>query len=178
MAWRTGWIIVIPTTELISCRNAVDGRGFLKFELKCQIKHLPIVLTHNATYHTSHLTLQASQIRHHTFNSKTINKSCITNHSTDYTSHTTHHTSHLWRQTFHSIPITNHGSRIKQHIAHHKLHITLKHSFYHGQEPSFSKQYHLLPIRNTSRGKDMPGLKTPVRKKETVNTHATTFRKY
>lgn len=119
MAWRTGWIIVIPTTELISCRNAVDGRGFLKSELKCQIKHLPIVLTHNATYHTSHLTLQASQIRHHTFNSKTINKSCITNHSTDYTSHTTHHTSHLWQHTHYKSWITHKTAHRTSQITHH-----------------------------------------------------------
>ena len=113
MAWRTGWIIVIPTTELISCRNAVDGRGFLKFELKCQIKHLPIVLTHNATYHTSHLTHQASQIRHHTFNSKTINKSCI-----KITQQITHH---IQRITHHIYDMSN----ISQHT-HYKSWITHK----------------------------------------------------
>lgn len=86
--------------------------------------------------------------------------------------------SNISQHTHYKSWITHKTAHRTSQITHHKLHITLKQSFYHSQEPSFFKQYHFLPIRNTSRGKDMPSLKTPVRKKETVNTHATTFRKY
>lgn len=82
--------------------------------------------------------------------------------------------SNISQHTHYKSWITHKTAHRTSQITHH----TEALFFYHGQEPSFSKQYHFLPIRNTSRGKDMPSLKTPVRKKETVNTHATTFRKY